>query len=82
MYWLADSDPRSLSAAFQSVSLSSFIVDGACGACFFLGGIPVSFLSMRRGDAGRGGPAPRQHEGRIGRITLSLGPPPIPRVAV
>src|SRR6516225_158502 len=28
LYWLAERDPRSLSAAFQSVSLSSFIVDG------------------------------------------------------
>src|ERR1700743_1907523 len=28
LYWLADSEPRSLSAAFQSVSLSSFELEG------------------------------------------------------
>lgn len=32
-------EPRSLSAAFHSVSFSSFIVDGAVGAAFFLGGM-------------------------------------------
>ncbi len=80
LYWLADSDPRSLSAAFQSVSLSPSR-HCARGACFFRAAL--RFLPI---DAPRRCRAwwasPRQHEGRIGRITLSLGPPPIPRVAV
>src|SRR5206468_529874 len=38
LYWCADREPRSLSAAFQSVSLSSFIVDGAVGVAFARGG--------------------------------------------
>src|SRR4051794_17975878 len=44
LYWCADSEPRSLSAAFQSVSLSSFIVDGAVGAAFARGGTGLPAL--------------------------------------
>src|SRR6478609_708901 len=39
LYWPADNDPRSLSAAFHRVSLSSFIVEGAVGWFFLRGGM-------------------------------------------
>src|SRR5438874_8830015 len=55
LYWLADSEPRSLSAAFHRVSLSSFIVEGASGSVFFLGGISACFLRDGRVDRDRAG---------------------------
>jgi hypothetical protein len=42
LYWEASIEPRSLSAAFQSVSFSSFMVDGA-GAAFGVRGMDVPY---------------------------------------
>src|SRR4051794_35492453 len=55
LYWLADSEPRSLSAAFHRVSLSSFIVEGASESVFFLGGISACSLRVGWIDRERAG---------------------------
>src|SRR6266498_3029427 len=54
LYCEASIEPRSLSAAFHSVSLSSFMVDGIASVLFFGGNsVPFPYLRMQRprGDA-------------------------------